>query len=143
MKIERVFVLRFEDGGRMPYGVPEFLSEDEAADFLAHVQDELSDGAAAYFASCCQEAPGPRRRLAGQAEDGDDGGAERSRDLRFGRDPSERVRRLEARAELLRKEGLRSFAIKAERQVALEAAAMRKLQLEARTGPKPTRGKER
>ena len=36
MKIQRVFVLRFNDGRRIPYGVPEFLSEDEAEDFLAH-----------------------------------------------------------------------------------------------------------
>lgn len=44
MKIQRVFVLRFNDGRRIPYGVPEFLSEEEAEDFLAHVRGEISEG---------------------------------------------------------------------------------------------------
>lgn len=133
MKIERVFVLRFDDGQRIPYGVPEFLSEDEAADFLAHVQGELSEGAAAYFATCCQEV---RQRPEGEeGDDGEDDDDEaerdrgRAREIRFGEDPTERVRRLEFVANALRKLGLQHQAFRA-RQAEVVAAQERQRQLE-------------
>lgn len=124
MKIERVFLLRFDDGQRIPYGVPEFLSEEEAEDFLAHVQGELSEGAARYFATCCQ---GIKKRLEGDEED-DDVEAEQSRgmerEISFADEPTARMRRLEAYANYLRKQGLRSLERRAaQRQAELEAAS--------------------
>nr|MDQ2734369.1 hypothetical protein [Pseudomonadota bacterium] len=121
MKIERVFVLRFDDGQRIPYGVPEFLSEDEAADFLAHVQGELSEGAATYFATCCQGAvQGSNADPAGGDDDDDDDdqveperGFGRAREISFVDDPTERVRRLEFAANAPRRLGLKIFAIRA------------------------------
>jgi len=115
MKIERVFLLRFDDGQRIPYGVPEFLSEDEAADFLGYVQGELNEGAATYFATCCQGAV--QSSEADQADDDDDDvaperGLGRSREISFAEDPSERVRRLEAVANTLREWGLKSLAVR-------------------------------
>ena len=136
MKIERVFVLRFDDGRRIPYGVPEFLSEDEAKDFLAHVQSELSEGAAAYFVTCCQEV----LRVSGQDDAGDededdeeaaqaDWGRERVREISFAEDPSARVRRLELVANALRRRGLRIIAVRAREAEAL-AQQERQRQLE-------------
>jgi len=137
MKIERVFVLRFDDGGRIPYGVPEFLSEDEAKDFLAHVQGELSEGAAAYFATCCQEGIRvPGQDVAGDDEQEDDEEpvqADRSRgrvrEISFAEDPSARVRRLERVANGLRRLGLQLQAVRA-RQVEVVAQQERQRQLE-------------
>ncbi|MDQ2733540.1 MAG: hypothetical protein M3Y55_00805 [Pseudomonadota bacterium] len=108
MKIERVFVLRFEGSKRIPYGVPEFLSEEEASDFLSHVQSELSEGAAQYFATCCTQ------RLPADSDDADDGdAADREKVLTFSRNPSARVRRLGIIASRLRVMGLNIFAVKA------------------------------
>lgn len=135
MKIERVFVLRFDDGQRIPYGVPEFLSEDEAADFLAHVQGELSEGAATYFATCCQDAvQSLDSEPAGDDDDNDDHaeperGFGKARAISFADDPTERVRRLEFAANLLRKLGLNIFASRA-RQVEVVAQQERQRQLE-------------
>ncbi len=150
MKIERVFVLRFDDGQRIPYGVPEFLSEEEAADFMAHVQGELNEGAATYFATCCQGAL--QSSEADQADDDDDDddveperGLGRSREISFAEDPSERVRRLEAVANTLRERGLKILAVRAhevevaqrERQRQLEQKQLIQLQ------PQKSRGRSR
>ncbi len=151
MKIERVFVLRFDDGQRIPYGVPEFLSEDEAADFLAHVQGELSEGAATYFATCCQGAvQSSDADPAGDDDDDDDHveperGFGRAREISFADDPTERVRRLEAVANTLRERGLKILAVRAhevevaqrERQRQLEQKQLIQLQ------PQKSRGRSR
>ena len=134
MKIERVFVLRFDDGQRIPYGVPEFLSEGEAADFLAHVQGELSEGAATYFATCCQGAvQSSDADPAGDDDDDDhvepERGFGRARAISFADDPTERVRRIEFAANILRKLGLKIFASRA-RQVEVAAQQERQRQLE-------------
>ncbi len=120
-------MLRFDDGKRIPYGVPEFLSEEEAEDFQAHVQGELSEGAATYFATCCQ---GVQKRLAGEEGDDEDDDVEaeqsrgQERDISFADKPTARVRRLEAYANYLRKVGLQSLERKAaRRQAELEAAS--------------------
>ena len=142
MKIERVFVLRFDDGQRIPYGVPEFLSEDEAADFLAHVQGELGEGAATYFATCCQGAgQGADADHAGDDDDDDDDaeperGLGRGREISFVDDPSERVRRLEFIANNLRKLGLKIFASRM-RQVEVIAQQERQRQLEQELDVEP------
>ncbi len=138
MRIERVFVLRFDNGQRIPYGVPEFLSEDEAADFLAHVQGELSEGAATYFATCCQGAvQSSDADPAGDDDDDDhvepERGFGRAREISFADDPTERVRRLEFAANTLRKLGLKIFASRA-RQVEVVAQQERQRQLEQEQG---------
>lgn len=127
MKIQRVFVLRFNDGRRIPYGVPEFLSEDEAEDFLAYVQGEISEGAAGYFDACCREMPKRVGTRAGQGADasGDTGGAA-EREIRFAAKPTERVRRLEAYANGMYRDGLRSFALRAAERDWLEAARLQR-----------------
>lgn len=149
MKIERVYVLRFDDGQRISYGVPEFLSEDEAADFLAHVQGELSEGAATYFATCCQGAV--QSSGADHAGDDDDDveperGRGRVREISFADDPTERVRRLEAAANTLRERGLKTLAIKA-REVEVVAQQERQRQLEQEQAiertPQKSRGMSR
>lgn len=132
MKIERVYVLRFDDGRRIPYGVPEFLSEDEAADFLAHVQGELSEGAAAYFATCCQGAVQSSDADHGGDDDDDvepERGRGRAREISFADDPTERVRRLDLVANALRRRGLRIIAVRAREAEAL-AQQERQRQLE-------------
>ena len=150
MKIQRVFVLRFDDGQRIPYGVPEFLSEDEAADFLAHVQGELSEGAATYFVTCCQGAL--QRFEADQADDDDDDddaeperGLGRGREIRFADDPTERVWLLEVAANALRERGLKSLAVRA-REVEV-AQKEQQRQLEQRQliqlSPKKDKGRSR
>jgi len=147
MKIERVFVLRFDDGQRIPYGVPEFLSEDEAADFLAHVQGELSDGAATYFATCCQGAwQGADTDHAGDDDDDDDDaeperGLARAREIRFADDPTERVWLLEVAANALRQQGLKSLAVRA-REVEI-AQRERQRQLEQEQALQRTKQKSR
>jgi len=150
MKIERVFVLRFDDGQRIPYGVPEFLSEDEAADFLAHVQGELGEGAATYFATCCQGA-GPSSK-ADQADDDDDGdddakpewGLGRGREISFADDPTERVWLLEVAANALREQGLKSLAVRA-REVEIAQQRQRQLEREQRIqlAPQKSRGRSK
>ena len=49
MKSEQAHVLRFDDGSQVSYGVPDFATEEEAEDFLAHVRTEIEEGAAEYF----------------------------------------------------------------------------------------------
>lgn len=149
MKIERVFVLRFDDGQRIPYGVPEFLSEDEAADFLAHVQSELSEGAATYFASCCQ---GAGQSSEGEwADDDDDDDVEperglgRGREIRFAEDPSERVRQLEAMANTLRERGLKLLAVRAREVEVAQREQQRQLEQKQfiKLPPQKIRGQSR
>ena len=144
MKIERVFVLRFDDGQRIPYGVPEFLSEDEAKDFLAHVQGELSEGAATYFATCCQGAL--QSSNADHAGDDDDDaeperGLGRGREISFADDPTERVWLLEVAANALREQGLKSLAVRA-REVEI-AQRQQQRQLEQEQALQRTKQKSR
>lgn len=149
MKIERVFVLRFDDGQRIPYGVPEFLSEDEAADFLAHVQGELSEGAATYFATCCQGAV--QSSDADPAGDDDDDHVEpergfgRARAISFADDPSERVRRLEAVATTLRERGLKILAVRAHEVEVAQRERQRQLEQKQliQLPPQKSRGRSR
>ena len=117
MKIERVFLLRFDDGRRIPYGVPEFLSEEEAKDFLGHVQGELDEGAARYFENCCQDLA---QRPPGEDDDDDDE-AVRDRELTFSHHPTDRVRRLEFVADGLRRLGTQSLAARALREAEIRA----------------------
>ncbi len=156
MKIERVFVLRFDDGGRIPYGVPEFLSEDEAEDFLAHVQSELREGAATYFATCCQEGTWvprvPGQEDAGDEDEDDEGGAQaersrgRFREISFAQDPSARVRRLEFVANALREMGLKIQVVRArEAEALVEQERQRQLVQEQliQRAPQKSRGRSR
>jgi len=150
MKIERVFVLRFDDGQRIPYGVPEFLSEDEAADFLAHVHGELDEGAATYFATCCQGAV--QSSKADQADDDDDDddaaperGLGRSREISFANDPTERVRLLEVAANALREQGLKSLAVRAREVEIAQRERQRQLEQEQalQRTPQKSRGRSK
>ena len=153
MKIERVFVLRFDDGGRIPYGVPEFLSEDEAEDFLAHVQGELGEGAAAYFATCCQEGTrAPGQDDVGNEDEGDEEAAQakrsrgRVREISFAEDPSARVRRLEFVANALREMGLKIQVVRArEAEALVQQERQRQLEQERdiQRAPQKSRGLSR
>ena len=128
MKAERVFVLRFDDGSRIPYGVPDFMSEEEAADFLAHVRSELTQGAAQYFEQCCEPAKaegsdgkvGDSKASAGQRL----GRPRLDRSLTFSDHPSAETLRLEERANQLRWLGQASLDVRA-RQRAAEIEAQR------------------
>ena len=122
MKIERVFVLRFESGARLPWGVPEFMSEDEAADFLAYVQSELEDGGARYFEECCT---GHRKRLGSVDDDDEPLGRNRAIALGFSARPSAQTQRLERVATGLLKMGQEFQAISARREAERRVEAAR------------------
>ena len=113
MTVQRLFVLRFANGKSLAYGVPEFLGDEEVADFLAYAQDELVSGAAQYRVSCCP--PRARRPDDALGGDGDDGGGQvavQTRQLTFGRAPSRRMRELQGYANQLRDMGERSRALR-------------------------------
>lgn len=149
MKAERVFVLRFDDGSRIPYGVPDFMSEEEAADFLAHVRSELAQGAAQYFEQCCE--PAKAQGSDSKAGDGKASGGPRlgqprlERSLTFSDNPSAETLRLEERVNQLRWLGQASLDVRArQREAEVEAERLR-IELDQRQAlqMQPTRGRSR
>ena len=143
MKAERVFVLRFNDGSRIPYGVPDFMSEEEAADFLAHVRSELLEGAAQYFEQCCEpmKAEASDGKASGKKGSGQRIGKPRlDRSLTFSDNPSIETLRLEERVNQLRWLGQASLEVRA-RQRDAEAAERRRLEAEQGLQPQPTQRK--
>ena len=142
MKAERVFVLRFDDGSRIPYGVPDFMSEEEAADFLAHVRSELAEGAAQYFEQCCE--PAKAEGSDSKASGGQRMGQPRlERSLTFSDNPSAETLRLEERVNHLRWLGQASLEVRA-RQRDAEAERLR-IELDQREAMQmqPTPGRSR
>lgn len=137
MKTERVYVLRFNDGSRVPYGVPDFMSEGEAADFQAHVQSELVEGAAQYFEQCCQPAKASENGASGNEEGGGQptGQPWPERSLTFSDRPSAETLRLQERVNQLRGLGRASLGVRARQRDAkverrrLEAERAIQLQL--------------
>lgn len=129
MKSEQAHVLRFDDGSQVSYGVPDFPTAEEAADFLEHIRTEIEEGAAEYFGQCCR----PVHAQAGGSEDGDSG--DKSEDdedeasgwqgvlgqaVSFAARPSTQTRRLEDRANRLRAQGLEQLQEQEEERLALE-----------------------
>lgn len=146
MKAERVFVLRFDDGSRIPYGVPDFMSEEEAADFLAHFRSELVEGAAQYFEQCCEPAKveGSDNKAGNSKASGGQrlGRPRLDRSLTFSNHPSAMTLDLEERLNQLRWLGQASLAVRI-RQRAVEAEAERlQIELEQRQAlqMQPSRG---
>lgn len=148
MKAERVFVLRFDDGARIPYGVPDFMSEEEAADFLAHVRSELAQGAAQYFEQCCE--PAKVEGSDSKAGDSKASGGPRlgqprlERSLTFSDNPSAETLRLEERVNHLRWLGQASLDVRArQRDAEIEAERLR-IELDQQAPQmQPTQGKPR
>lgn len=132
MKAERVFVLRFNDGSRIPYGVPDFMSEEEAADFQAHVLSELVEGAANYFQRCCKPAKAGEGKASGDrgatGQPSDRPTFERS--LTFSNHPSDKTLRLEERVNQLRWLSQASLEMRAKQRAA--EAELERQRLEAR-----------
>jgi len=143
MKAERVFVLRFNDGSRVPYGVPDFMSEEEAADFLAHVRSELVEGAAQYFEQCCEptKAEASDGKASGKGSGPRIGQPRLERGLTFSDHPSAETLRLEERLNQLRWLGQASLAVRA-RQRDAEAEVERQ-RLEQGLQLQPTQRKPR
>ena len=145
MRTERVFVLRFNDGSRIPYGVPDFMSEEEAADFLAHVRKELREGAAQYFEQCCE--PAKAEAGDGKASGNKKGSGPRigrprlERSLSFSDHPSDETLRLEERLNQLRWLGQASLDVRVRQRVA--EAELERLRLEAEQGIQRQPTKER
>lgn len=142
MKAERVFVLRFNDGSRVPYGVPDFMSEEEAADFMAHVLSELVEGAAQYFEHCCEPANA-------EVSDGKASGNKKSsgprigqprleRGLTFSDHPSAETLRLEERLNQLRWLGQASLAVRAKQRDAEVEVERQRLEVEQGLHLQPT-----
>lgn len=157
MKAERVFVLRFDDGARIPYGVPDFMSEEEVADFLAHVRSELAQGAAQYFEQCCEPAKvegsdskaGEGKASGSKPSGGPRLGQPRSqprleRSLTFSDNPSAETLRLEERVNHLRWLGQASLDVRArQRDAEIEAERLR-IELDQQAPQmQPTQGKPR
>ena len=138
MKSERAFVLRFNDGSRIPYGVPDFMSEEEAADFMAHVRSELVEGAAQYFEQCCEPAKAEASdgKASGKKSSGPRIGQPRlERGLSFSDHPSAETLRLEERLNHLRWLGQASLAVRArqrdaEAEVERQRLEVQRLQLQ-------------
>lgn len=68
MKLNEIkFILTFDDGNRVVWGVPDFLSEEEGHEFLKYVNEQLLLGASQYFFQCCG---GDERREGSGSEGG-------------------------------------------------------------------------
>ena len=128
MKSEQAHVLRFDDGSQVSYGVPDFPTAEEAADFLAHIRTEIEEGAAEYFGQCCQLVHAQAGSSEGHdsGEDGDDSEDEASTHqavlgvaVSFAARPSVRTRRLEDRANWLRAQGVEQLQKQEEERLAI------------------------
>jgi len=145
MKSERAFVLRFNDGSRIPYGVPDFMSEEEAADFLAHVRSELVEGAAQYFEQCCE--PAKTDASDGKASDNQKSSGPRigpprlERGLSFSDNPSAETLRLEERLIQLRWLGQASLAVRMRQRDAEAEIERQRMEMDLQI--QPNRGMSR